>query len=337
MGSGVPYCCNSDGMTLRILIVAALVANVFVFASRCSKPLPRAQLLESRVQFHTVLNGVSFKPNGLALEPPSDIYNLVRYPSPVGDLAAYVSPEPLDGVKRPAVIWAHGGFGGLREYAWTPEDDQSPRAFLNKDFVVMVPSWRRENDNPGSFEFFLGEVDDMLAAVQYLRSLRYVDSDRIYIVGYSIGGTLALLAAESTNTFRAAFSIGAATDVARLLADGEGDGLVPFDARDEKEIAIRNPIRFTESIQVPTFYFEGGNSWEAPDACKMELVARKAGRPFHSVIVPGAHHWSILQPASALIAEKIRGDTGPECRIQISVEEARAVYNGMSQPQQVFD
>jgi dienelactone hydrolase len=255
----------------------------------------------------------------------------------VGPLAAYLTPPPKDGQKRPAVVWSHGGYGGIWHDAWTMDDDQSPRAFLNKDFVLMVPSWRRENDNGGSFELFLGEVDDLLAAVDYLRHVPYVDSNRIYIVGYSIGGTIALLAAESTNTFRAAFAVGATVDVARWLADGEGQGPIPFDPFDRNEIAIRNPMRFVNQLRVPTFYFEGGNAWDAADACRMEMVAARLERPFHGVIVPGAHHWSILQPATALIADKIRADSGPEAKIQITVAEARKVYEEMPQPQQVFD
>ena len=321
---------------LRLLIIAAVIVNITVLFRHREEPSGHEDLLALRSQFRTTFNGISYTPNGIPPEPPPELYRSIRYPSPVGTLAAYISPEPTDGIKRPAIIWAHGGYGGISD-TWDPENDQNPRALLHKDFVLMCPSWRHENDNPGTFELFLGEVDDLLAAVQYLRGLSYVDAERIYIVGYSVGGTLALLAAESTNTFRAAFCIGATADMARFFSDGKGDGPVPFDVRDQNEVAIRDPMRFVKSLRVPTFYFEGGNAWEAPAACKMELVAEKAGRPFHTVIVPGAHHWSVLQPAMTLIADKIRADTGHTCQIQISVNELRAVYSAMPQPQQVFD
>src|ERR1700683_3036297 len=42
--------------------------------------------------------------------PPPQIYNLVRFSSPAGQLVAYVSPDPKDQQKHPVVIWAHGGF-----------------------------------------------------------------------------------------------------------------------------------------------------------------------------------------------------------------------------------
>jgi dienelactone hydrolase len=321
---------------LRFFIVLALISNVAVLAPRWARPTHNQPLLSARKEFVTIPNGITFHPDGKPLEPPPELYRAVRYPSAVGTLAAYLTPTPNDGVKRPGVIWAHGGYGGIND-TWDLDNDQSPRPLVHSDFVLMCPSWRHENDNPGSFELFLGEVDDLLAAVKFMRTLPYVDQDRIYVVGYSVGGTLALLAAESTNIFRAAFCIGGTTDMARYFADGHGDGPVPFNPRDASEIAIRNPTAFIGSLQVPTFYFEGGNSWEAPAACKMELLAKRTQRPFHNVIVPGAHHWSVLQPALTLIANKIRLDTGPKCEIEISVNELRTVYRAMPQPQQVYD
>src|SRR5579864_8524702 len=37
-----------------------------------------------------------------ASEPPPNLFHLVRYTSPVGELAAYLSPDPGDGQKHPA-------------------------------------------------------------------------------------------------------------------------------------------------------------------------------------------------------------------------------------------
>ena len=38
-------------------------------------------------------------------EPPSDLFQTVRFDSPVGKLAAYLSHPPRDGKKHPAIIW----------------------------------------------------------------------------------------------------------------------------------------------------------------------------------------------------------------------------------------
>src|SRR5689334_18283811 len=42
-------------------------------------------------------------------EPPPRLFRTVRYDSPVGKLAAYLTPDPKDGKKHPAIIWITGG------------------------------------------------------------------------------------------------------------------------------------------------------------------------------------------------------------------------------------
>src|SRR2546430_1764542 len=38
-------------------------------------------------------------------DPPPQVFKLVRFDAPVGKLAAYLSPDPQDGKKRPAIVW----------------------------------------------------------------------------------------------------------------------------------------------------------------------------------------------------------------------------------------
>ena len=78
---------------------------------------------------------------------------------------------------------------------------------------MMFPSLRGGNDNPGRKEGFLGEVDDVLAAADFLATVDYVDPRRLYLGGHSTGGTLVLLVAESSDRFRAVFSFGPVDDV----------------------------------------------------------------------------------------------------------------------------
>src|SRR5262249_2655167 len=131
-------------------------------------------------------------------QPPGRLFRVIRYDSPAGKLAAYLSPDPQDGKKHPAVVWVFGGFdNGIGETAWEdapPSNDQSASAFRRAGIIMMYPSFRGGNDNPGFKEGFYGEVDDVLAAADYLAKQDYVDSSRIYLGGHSTGGTLALLA-----------------------------------------------------------------------------------------------------------------------------------------------
>src|SRR5947207_3263807 len=86
------------------------------------------------------------------------------------------APE-RDGRKRPAVVWAHSKRGGIGVEEWA--EGSAPMSFIKAGFVVMCPSWRGENDNPGRHEMFFGEVDDAVAAIEYAARLPYVDSKRV--------------------------------------------------------------------------------------------------------------------------------------------------------------
>ena len=51
----------------------------------------------------------------------------------------------------------------------------------------MIPSFRGENTNPGRYEMFYGELEDLDSAREYLSVIYYVDPKRIYVVGHSTG------------------------------------------------------------------------------------------------------------------------------------------------------
>jgi alpha/beta superfamily hydrolase len=236
--------------------------------------------------------------------PPSETLRLVRYPSPAGQLAAYVTPKPAGGTKSPAVLWIQGGFdNGIGDSAWRPanaSDDQSARAFREAGLVLMLPSFRGGNDNPGHRESFYGEVDDALAAAEYLAKLDYVDPGRIYLGGHSTGATLALLVAASTDRFRAVFAFGPSN-----TAVGYGQELLAFDVNDPKEAELRAPETALGSITTPTFVIEGTL---APSNAEVlpELEAARGSAPVHTISVARASHFSVLSPGSRLLAKKIR-------------------------------
>lgn len=158
---------------------------------------------------------------------------------------------------RPAVLWLHGGSfmeggkGEMTEYG---------RRFAQRGYVSLTVEYRLHED--GGFDYT--DPDDALAeevkrdaqhdaqgAVRWLRanSETYrVNTDRIYVVGYSSGGTTALRVAawpddpgETGNTDQASNVAGAAaisgyidagvleaSTGPTLLIHGEADTKVPF-------------------------------------------------------------------------------------------------------------
>ncbi len=291
--------------------------------------LPSTQpILEARKGHRPQWVKSSFKADGEADEPPPEVFQKITYVSPVGDLAAYLTPHPNDGKKHPAIVWAHGGFGGIGSSFWEPapkSNDQSARAFRERGIVVMCPSWRGENNNPGKFELFYGELDDYLAALENVRKLPYVDPDRIYLGGHSTGGTMVLLAAVASDKFRAAFSFGGMPDCISLMAGG-GYGNTPYDPASKIDNELRSAVRYTAFIKQPTFYFEGGASFYHAGAKEMESLAQPLGIPFKAYELPG-NHFNILHPITNLVAEKILQDAGPKWNLTFSKHELEAAID----------
>ncbi len=251
------------------------------------------------------------------------LFNKVMYEAPPGKLAAYLSPDPKDGKKLPAIIWITGGDCNTIGDVWTkadPKDDQSARQYRKAGIIMMYPSLRGGNDNPGFQENFYGEVDDVLAAADYLAKLSYVDPTRIYLGGHSTGGTLALLVAESTDRFRGVFSFGPADTITNYPPK-----FVPgVNLSDKKEVELRSPGLWLHSIKNPTFVFEGtvdGNIGA------LEKMASATSNPkTHFYPVKGVDHFSILAPLNTLIAQKILKDDGAESNIEFTdIELSKAV------------
>lgn len=307
-------------------------------ADQARSPLPQrvdtTTLREARARFTSELRPPETRWADSPPSPPADVFEQVRYPAQPGLLSAYITPDPKDGKKHPAVVWAHGGFGGISEEFWSAapaSNDQSAAAFRAAGLVLMVPSWRGENGNPGRFELFYGEVDDLLAAVDYAKSRPYVDPERVYVAGHSTGGTLALLAAASSDSFRAVFSFGGAPDISAVVSGkSEAYGLaVPYGARSVEASRLRSALFFAGAIRKPTFYFEGEDSGYVHEARTMQRLARQAGAPFSAFVVPGADHFDILAPLTRLLAKKIKGDRGASSNIRLTEAEVAGAHRAM--------
>jgi dipeptidyl aminopeptidase/acylaminoacyl peptidase len=289
------------------------------------EPAPKT-LAEERKGFATKGETTQPKSDGPPPRPPAKLFSLVRYPSQVGQLTAYVTPAPADGARRPAIVWVVGGFSnGIGSFAWEPatrDNDQSARAFREAGIVLMLPSFRGGNDNPGRREGFYGEVDDVIAAGDYVSKLPYVDPARVYLGGHSTGGTMALLVAESTARFRAIFAFGPVADI-RSYAQ-----MLPLPYLDDNETRLRSPMNFTGAIQTPTFAIEGTAPPVTNAAALPPLLEHVGKAPLTTIAVPGANHFSLLAPATALIAKKILGDTGSKTNIALTEPELAAAVAG---------
>lgn len=256
-------------------------------------------------------------------QPPPQVFRIVHFDSAVGKLPAYLSPDPQDGQKHPAIIWITGGDCNTIGDVWSDapaENDQTASAFRKTGIPMMFPSLRGGNDNPGMKEGFFGEVDDVLAAADFLAGQPFVDPERIYLGGHSTGGTLVLLVAASSDRFRAVFSFGPVDDVSGYGLDSE---YLPFDTSSRREIQLRSPIRWLHSIKSPVFIFEGHDG----NIDCLRAMARRSKNPLvHCLAVKGADHFSILAPTNQLIARRVLSDSGPTTILSFTEAELAAPF-----------
>lgn len=87
----------------------------------------------------------------------------------------------------PTVIFVHDGT------SFSEEELQQTRTFTDAGFVVLAPTFRGENGNPGVHELLFGELDDLVAATEYANGLPEVDERRLAIWGHGLGGMLSAL------------------------------------------------------------------------------------------------------------------------------------------------
>jgi len=249
---------------------------------------------------------------------PPAIFRTIKYPASSGELAAYLSPDPGDGKRHPAIVWITGGDCNSIGDVWSEasrDNDQTAAAYRKAGIIMLFPSLRGGNDNPGVKEGFLGEVNDVLAATDYLEKQPYVDPTRIYLGGHSTGGTLALLVAECSKRYRAVFSFGPVDDVSRY---GPDSGFLPFDLSKQKEVEVRSPGYWLPSIQSPVWVFEGT---EGNIAALRAMGEASANPKAHFIEIQGASHFATLAPTNELIAKKILQDTGEPSSLSFSEDE----------------
>jgi dipeptidyl aminopeptidase/acylaminoacyl peptidase len=192
-------------------------------------------------------------------------FQKIKYRSSVGDLdiPAYLfQPLTRRGTRgHAAMIWVHGGVHGNWGIGMFP----FVREAVERGYVVIAPEYRGSTGYGEAFhkEIDYGgyEVDDVMSAVEYLKTLPHVDPARLGMMGWSHGGYITLLSVfREKHPFVAAAAIVPVTNlVFRLSYKGPSyqwefatqkrvRGL-PFEKRDL--YIERSPLYHVHKLQIP--------------------------------------------------------------------------------------
>lgn len=280
-----------------------------------SFPAEAESYAQARKSFQTKLLRQSASPQSFTNDPIPPGVNEIHYTSNGLPLKAWVSalPDPTSREQhpysepnaianpansrsgQPAVVFLHGGF------AFGDGDWEQTAPFREAGFVVMVPMLRGENGLPGSYSMFYNEVDDVLAAAAALAELPYVDKDRLYVCGHSVGGTLSLLTSMSSDRFKAAASFGGSPD--QVAWSRFQQELVPFDPKDQREYQMRSPLAFPGSFQCPVRIYYGDEEFMfSASSQKTAKLAKSKQLDVEAISIPGDHSTSV----PAAITQAIR-------------------------------
>ena len=227
-------------------------------------------------------------------------YQKVNYRSSVGDLdiPAYVF-QPLEkraAAGHAAIVMVHGGVHSSWGITYWP----FVRDAVERGYMVVAPEYRGSTGygEKHYMEIDYGgyEIEDVMSAVDYLKTLPHVDPNRLGIMGWSHGGYISLFSVfRDTTPFKAAVAMVPVTNlIHRLSFSGPGYqrsfatqkriGGLPFEKREE--YIKRSPLFHVDKLKTPVlvhvatndtdvYYYEDQQIVDALRSRKPELAETK--------------------------------------------------------------
>ena len=189
-----------------------------------------------------------------------------------------------------AMVWVHGGVHGNWAETYLPFVVEA----VQRGYVIIAPEYRGSTGygeaHHNAIDYGGKELDDVASAVDHLKTLPFVDPERIAVMGWSHGGFIAAhLVFRQRTPFRAGVAMVPVTNlVFRLSYKGpryqrsfstqkEILGL-PFERREE--YIRRSPLYRVDSLSVPLLVHVATNDTDVDYVEAQQLVdALRARKP----------------------------------------------------------
>jgi dipeptidyl aminopeptidase/acylaminoacyl peptidase len=261
--------------------------------------------------------------------PPADAARLTDSMPPEVDRGAFVAPELVgyraaDGrkvpaylfvprgldrsKKHPAIIWVHGDGINQNYDGWHVERNYAVyysfhQYLLQKGYVVLAPDYRgsigygREWRQQVYMDVGGKDAQDAISGADYLKTLPYVDADRIGIWGLSYGGFFTLIAlTDRPTTFRCGIDVAGVPDFGMWYVDPGGSWVTsrmgtPADNPAVYERAA--PINRMDRLARPLLILHGTSDVNVPfvESVRLVDVLLKLHKDFGVMVYPGEFHY----------------------------------------------
>ena len=239
---------------------------------------------------------------------------LIHYPGPDGQpVPAYLFvPKNLDrSRKHPAIVWVHGDGVNQNYDGWHVQRNYAVyysfhQYLLQQGYIVIAPDYRGSIGYGSAWRegvyMDVGGKDfrDAAMSATYLKTLPYVDADRIGIWGLSYGGFFTLLAVtEMPTTFRAAVDVAGVADYAMYYEDPYHGGWtasrIGTPDQNPQVYAQASPLSHVDRLERPLLVLHGTADVNVPYLHSVRLIdaALKAnkGPLVEFMTYPGEFHY----------------------------------------------
>ncbi|MGZ8688569.1 MAG: S9 family peptidase, partial [Gaiellaceae bacterium] len=205
--------------------------------------------------------------------------------------------------KAPAVVYPHGGPTSYYADEW----DGHAQYFLDKGYAWLAINFRgstgygREFERRNHGDWGIGDTKDCLAAADFLRTLDWVDGNRLGIFGASYGSYMALLAVtdDPERRFRCAVAKYGDCDILTSWAQGDRAGvqdmgrMMAHPSLDPDAYRAGSPVHRLQNLHAPLLIAHGELDLRVNPKQSEQLVRelrRIGGKTFEYVTYPTEAH-----------------------------------------------
>jgi dipeptidyl aminopeptidase/acylaminoacyl peptidase len=211
---------------------------------------------------------------------------LVHYPSKDGKwtISAFVYVPynlPRNG-QHPAIVYVHGGPTAQTMNTF----NRFVQYMANQGYIVIAPNYRgstgygKEFQQANLFDMGGGDLEDVLAAADWIKQTGYVDPKKLILMGGSYGGYLTMMGVTKApgvwaagvpivpfvNWFTEIQNEDPVLQQSDLATMGDLE-------KNKARYEDRSPINFVDQIKAPLYLLAGGNDPRCPKTEAEQVVA----------------------------------------------------------------